>query len=92
MSTHGTHARAPELPLTGQTPAQKARAARQMRTVNDLPDAGACPTPGCPGRLRTTGKGASAVVFCLTCRHRAYVRPASPPASTADEFDEGVIR
>src|SRR5262249_41643614 len=52
MPTNGTHAPAPELPLTGETPAPKARAARQMRTVNDLPDAGACPTPGCPGRLK----------------------------------------
>ena len=90
MSANGTHAPAPSLPLKDQTLAQTARAARQMRTVHSLPDAGACPIPGCPGRLKTTGKGASAVVFCLTCKHRSYVRTASS-AAAADEFDEGII-
>ena len=78
------------LPLKGQAPAQTVKAARQRRTVHSLPDAGACPTPGCPGRLKTTGKGASAVVFCRTCKYRGYVTTL-PPASRADEFDEGVI-
>jgi len=90
MSANGTHTPAPSLPLKDQTPTQKARAARQMRTVPSLPEAGACPTPGCPGRLKTTGKGASAVVFCRTCKYRGYVRTA-PPTSAADQFDEGVI-
>ena len=74
----------------GQTPAQTARAARPMRTINSVPDAGTCPTPGCPGQLKTTGKGASAVMFCVTCKYRGYVSTAQP-ASAPDEFDEGVI-
>jgi hypothetical protein len=90
VPTNGTHPIDAGLPLKGETPAQTARAARHMRSVNDLPDAGACPTPGCPGRLKTTGKGASAVVFCLTCKYRGYVTTA-PPASAADEVDEVVI-
>ncbi len=90
MPANGTPSPDTGLPLKGQAPAQTVKATRQMRTVNSLPDAGACPTPGCPGRLKTTGKGASAVVFCRTCKYRGYVRTA-PPASAADEFDEGVI-
>ena len=90
MSANGTHVPGSRLPLQDEAPAQAVKAARQMHTVNSLPDAGACPTPGCPGRLKTTGKGASAAVFCRTCKYRGYVRPA-PPASAADEFDEVVI-
>ena len=90
MPANGTPSPDTGLPLKGQAPAQTVKATRQRRTVHSLPDAGACPTPGCPGWLKTTGKGASAVVFCRTCKYRGYVRTA-PPASAADEFDEGVI-
>jgi hypothetical protein len=90
MSANGTDVPDSSLPLQDEAPAQAVKAARQMHTVNSLPDAGVCPTPGCPGRLKTTGKGASAAVFCVTCKYRTYVTPA-PPASAADEFDEVVI-
>jgi phage/plasmid-associated DNA primase len=90
MPANGTPSPDTGLPLKGQAPAQTVKATRQRRTVNRLPTAGACPTPGCPGRLKTTGKGASAAVFCVTCKYRGYVR-TDPPASAADEVGEVVI-
>jgi hypothetical protein len=67
---------------------QIARGPRQWRSMDTLPDAGTCPTIGCPGRLKTTGKGASAAVFCPTCKHRAYMQTA-PPATVTDAYEEG---
>jgi hypothetical protein len=90
MPTNGTHAPGPELLLKGQTRAQMTRATQHMHSAHSVSDAGACPTPGCPGRLKTTGKGASAAVFCVICKYRDYIR-TGPPSSATDEFDEGVI-